>query len=556
MQISKAPLLKKRTTGMRFARRDLVLPLNATGKRKRMQKSKQTPVSKPGTNTSSKGTMRKTVFGPGTRLGDGPDAPLPVDDSEDDERHSQRQHNQLDTSDWLEASVRPTNPIFAPDIKPYRYTPSTSDRIDPSIDQTTDIEHDHGFSPRKDSSSFQIAVRSKARQPSVESVFVLEERSVGSSQLNGSLRQSRIAYPYRTSLDASRTIQDRHSPSTTAYPTETRIGHGLWRENSEQTCFTDTEGSRPTTMRELKNAGRISRLGGPTPSLGQPRARVKPIPPSAQPLDNKPPKKRPYPSAAIKGDIAASRPSIEREFTLADIPDFGLRIKVANLIEIVPHVPVQDLYDLLLDSKGHYEGAEAQVFRQLSQTPLPTYYHHDSVPATKSALSRKGDEEVMVKVDLDDPDIYLESDAPPSPSPLPAPKKATSRKPKKLPTKSNGSTKVSTESRPRATPKIPATNSTSELEIIFRTKPRGVATNIEMKRPAKAPRPGRAKGLERDFIVVDGDSEDDGSYGEKDSVGYSDDSGSDIAMDEDLATSLYIDMRRPFHESDTMMDTA
>ncbi|KAF2639433.1 hypothetical protein P280DRAFT_507929 [Massarina eburnea CBS 473.64] len=67
----------------------------------------------------------------------------------------------------------------------------------------------------------------------------------------------------------------------------------------------------------------------------------------------------------------SQQPATEPTFTLASITDFEMRRYVAQLMAVAPEIPVRDLYDLLLETKGGFECARDRVFQYEYQTPAP-----------------------------------------------------------------------------------------------------------------------------------------------------------------------------------------
>lgn len=167
--------------------------------------------------------------------------------------------------------------------------------------------------------------------------------------------------------------------------------------------------------------------------------------------------------------------------SLADITNFPLRLKVAQLLAIAPELPIQELYNLLVRMQGNLEKARASVSQRTSH-PLP----HDMLPtavnanktstnATPEAFkvppvlqSKKtiddGDEveeDTMMKAEASDYDIWNDSDISMSSS-------ITGGNPKK--TKRSGpsksSTKISTQSRLQAKTRRKRAGAMRQLAVI------------------------------------------------------------------------------------------
>lgn len=120
---------------------------------------------------------------------------------------------------------------------------------------------------------------------------------------------------------------------------------------------------------------------------------------------------------------ASSYADDSMELTLADITDFNLRQKTADLMVIAPRLPVADLYHLLMEKKGRFEEAKQDVIRQSqrpfatppTQRPLPPA-RAATVPTIVPADLHEGDEDgIYMKIDPDDPSFIYDNDAPVEP---------------------------------------------------------------------------------------------------------------------------------------------
>ncbi|KAI4621971.1 hypothetical protein J4E80_004346 [Alternaria sp. BMP 0032] len=87
--------------------------------------------------------------------------------------------------------------------------------------------------------------------------------------------------------------------------------------------------------------------------------------------------------------------------SLLDIDDFSLRSKVAQLMAVAPALPIVDLYHLIMDSEGDLPLAKKQAIR-MSEAPPAQY---------QPRLDADG-EEVMVKIDPNDPAFEWDDDEP------------------------------------------------------------------------------------------------------------------------------------------------
>ncbi|KAF1936726.1 hypothetical protein EJ02DRAFT_427263 [Clathrospora elynae] len=94
---------------------------------------------------------------------------------------------------------------------------------------------------------------------------------------------------------------------------------------------------------------------------------------------------------------------------LADIPDFVLRLKVAQLMAVAPGLPVRDLYHLIINSKHDFP---------LGSIPQPL---HPFAFAPEVANLTQGLDEIVTKIDYNDPLFEWDVDTP-YPEPAPQPK--------------------------------------------------------------------------------------------------------------------------------------
>jgi len=161
--------------------------------------------------------------------------------------------------------------------------------------------------------------------------------------------------------------------------------------------------------------------------------------------------------------------------SLLDIDDFGLRSKVAQLMAVAPALPIVDLYHLIMDSEGDLPTAKKQAIR-MSEAPPAQY---------QPGLDADG-EEVMVKIDPNDPAFEWDDDEP-------QPESA-----------------ATTASRPQSKPKNKATKSKS---LHHHAKPsksahsgakHGSNTSAKrMKSSSMNPTHARETSSDREFIVPD-----------------------------------------------------
>ncbi|KAJ4357029.1 hypothetical protein N0V95_002835 [Ascochyta clinopodiicola] len=132
--------------------------------------------------------------------------------------------------------------------------------------------------------------------------------------------------------------------------------------------------------------------------------------------------------------VAPSLADDRIELTLADVSDFDLRAKTAQLMAVAPGIPVADLYNLLHEKKGSFEAAKRALLnasRLPRKTPslipaAPT--RATTVPLTRLGASEDDDrDEPYIKMDLDDPAFMWDNDVPATPPPEPRGRKQNSQ---------------------------------------------------------------------------------------------------------------------------------
>lgn len=302
-------------------------------------------------------------------------------------------------------------------------------------------------------------------------------------------------------------------------------------------------------MRELKKTGLVSRMEVPTSHP----SRYRRMYPSVQENDRAPHpsvqhKDNPIPSTELsrQSQTELAKEVKSPDLSLGDIPDFSLRMKVAQLMAVAPSLPVQDLYDLLMEMKGHYENARDQVFERTRTRTLGR-----SVPpqsACSNNVIQRGnedEEDTKVKIDLNDPDIYNDNDVPSrSPTPEPAPRKSRS--------KATSKRLANSVTKPKTKSKVPSTGKAkSHTKSLTRkaTQPKQVKANVGAKRSKPSSRTRRSNSIDGVFVISDDESDLDGSYRDIGSVRNADDAGngSDIEM-VNADAELFIDMEdSPYH---------
>ncbi|KAJ4287811.1 hypothetical protein N0V90_012515 [Kalmusia sp. IMI 367209] len=257
-------------------------------------------------------------------------------------------------------------------------------------------------------------------------------------------------------------------------------------------------------------------------------------------------------------------------YSLADIPELRMRSKVAQLMAVAPGLPVTDLYDLLLEMRGSYMKARESVVRQFAQAPDFTkltsveaeLVKQESLPPNEplthdmdAIVIGDDDENIMVKVDWDDHDLWEDNDNLSSiPPTIRRPDQAMQRTPRfqaksKSKYRSNTSKRSTSAKRssnmryekPKSIPK------TRTLKQIRRSE------GIRKARSKARSRRTRSNSIENIFVIPDSDSgpdDDDDSYQDSDPAADTDNEVEDrdenaVEM-EHLPEELYIDMRVPF----------
>lgn len=236
------------------------------------------------------------------------------------------------------------------------------------------------------------------------------------------------------------------------------------------------------------------------------------------------------------------------ELTLADIEDFRLRQKTAQLVAVAPGLPLADLYHILMDRKGHFKVAKEEVLR-LSQervTSPPAWTPFASgraatVPLTAAINLEESKDDTYIKIDFDDPDFMFDDDAPTEPPSEPGRQRRYSQtKPKKVAAKvtkkpaksalnvnpcSSGTRTKSPAKGPtwRKTPSPPAKS--SKGHVVKSSQGKGVG---DINRGM------RETSYDRSFIVPDDEvpEDSDDTYSESDEVGIDmTDDGIDLTID-------------------------
>jgi hypothetical protein len=194
-------------------------------------------------------------------------------------------------------------------------------------------------------------------------------------------------------------------------------------------------------MREAKASRLFSRIKVDTPGPWQYRSQQPhSIPPTPQHSPIADPDADILQSAAPLNDRKLND-SNSKDMTLADITDFSLRSMVAQLMTVAPALPVGDLYHLVIDSKGHLPTARRYAIR-MSEAPIACRQSVRSPLHISSPLERnEDDDEIMVKIDPNDPAFEWDTDEPPLPELAPKPKVQPPSKPSMKPKNKQSKTK-------------------------------------------------------------------------------------------------------------------
>jgi hypothetical protein len=264
------------------------------------------------------------------------------------------------------------------------------------------------------------------------------------------------------------------------------------------------------------------------------------------------------------------------DLTLADIRDFNLRQKTAQLMAVAPGLPVADNYHLLMERRGHLEAAKQDVIRQSQQPPASSRTRKPlesgraaTIPLIAAVdVQEKVKDEPYIKIDFDDADFIWDRDAPVEPPSEPSrrkhPSQARPKKTAKFPTAKPTQSTVEVvrpsgsafaRYRSGAVPRSPDTPSRSSAKepTCLRTPSR--ATKVPKGHAAKRSK-GKGTGdinrgmretsYDRSFIVPDEEvlEDSDETYSESDEV--------DIDMTDD-GTDLTIDMEPEYsYNSDVL----
>ncbi|KAF2451005.1 hypothetical protein P171DRAFT_469140 [Karstenula rhodostoma CBS 690.94] len=296
--------------------------------------------------------------------------------------------------------------------------------------------------------------------------------------------------------------------------------------------------------------------------------------------------------------------SVEEELSsdileLADIMNIQLRLKVARLLAIAPELPIRDLCNLLIGTKGNVGKARESMFRQAAwSTGLPPtlvhakkvkpevedvlQYHSGREDAVMVHDSDGDDEEIMAKLEMDDPELWYDNGLLESPAPTIRNSKKT-RLPKKnkappqftldrtndfpMPPVEDHSIqspsgkpdrRVSLSSPPLQAPTYPTPSDTSDTPVSEYRPSKGPVYSSHITSP-KGPRSKarRSNSIDNVFVMLDTDMESDldgiyedshqGADTEEDELTDEETAG-DVDM-EDLQEELDIDMSRPFGSS-------
>lgn len=106
----------------------------------------------------------------------------------------------------------------------------------------------------------------------------------------------------------------------------------------------------------------------------------------------------------------------DAEMTLLDIDDFDTRAGVAQLMAVAPAIPIRDLYNLVIDSKGHFSKARERAIR-MSEAPSKDLQNMRPLQTPQMLENDPDDDEILIKIDCNDPAFQWDTDEP-SPEPV------------------------------------------------------------------------------------------------------------------------------------------
>ncbi|KAI4910271.1 hypothetical protein J4E90_007704 [Alternaria incomplexa] len=278
---------------------------------------------------------------------------------------------------------------------------------------------------------------------------------------------------------------DDDAPTSTPQRFDPRRTHVLLAEPNLRGFRYDGTSESPRALPNTSHApiGFVLRRSSPTYS-GPAKDRPHAVPQETLQRDSdgdeeaspirKPATRRARQPRALDGCRKESKPGTIN-MSLMDIDDFGLRSKVAQLMAVAPALPIMDLYHLIMDSEGDLPLAKKQAIR-MSEAPPAQY---------QPGFDADG-EEVMVKIDPNDPAFEWDDDEP-------QPESA-----------------ATTASRPQCMPKNKATKSKS---LYHHPKPSKSAKSgakhcsntsaKRMKSSSMNPTHARETSSDREFIVPD-----------------------------------------------------
>ncbi|KAF1850582.1 uncharacterized protein K460DRAFT_412269 [Cucurbitaria berberidis CBS 394.84] len=544
-------------------------PGTAKERRDRTPKTKvvsKPTVSKPKTPTI--GTKRKAAkvaksWGPGTQLGAtqlGATQHMPITIDSDDE------YVALDGEADREVAYAP-HPLTAPpastssssllsDLSQFRYNsryssppPSLRSIYSPFNEALSPA----GFILRRSSPppSVQLPIRqSRGRQQSARAVVSDNEARVNTVKNKfGFQEQARKSVRCGTSKKDKDAFSDQGLSSRCApYPSPSvtlKVGVTERESSIFNRQSPPTKNSRPTTIRDAKTSKMVSRVKQDTPGPYKYRSQKPSSGNSTISLDDAKSSKILGLESRSDAHSDAGYSNVE-DLTLADIPDYELRSKVAQLMAVAPTIPVRDLHYLLIDSEGQFlvarkraiwesevPSAHQSVRPSVSPSSAPTM----PIVASPTQDDDEDGDEIMVKIDPNDPAFEWDTDAP---------EQEPSGKRKRLAPKKSKSRPSKLMQSPTAKyPKSLASQKTAK-HATQSSKPRTENhPTISVKRSkgtSTASKSLRDDSIDRGFLIPDDDSfvNSDESYVDGSSeYGETSSSHSDIEMEE-----VEIDVRR------------
>ncbi|CAO2653440.1 Nn.00g028510.m01.CDS01 [Neocucurbitaria sp. VM-36] len=381
---------------------------SATGKEKRGHMPKVKRVSKPSVSkskTHTKSTRRKLANdprspGPSTRVGASKNIPIIIPDSDEDDADRE--------SVYSPSSLTTSSTRLRSDLSRFRHIPNDS-----SLTSPRGI-----YSPFNDS-TFQTSFLLRRTtpppylEPSIEGSREQHQRNkpvvskrkarAKTTRHRGTQVQVKTSVPNYKPNNSQNASEEQGGSQRAHYPSPS-VTVGANDTERESSIFIGHV--PPTTLQDARTSKTFCRVKEKTPGPYKYRSRKSSFQGTSLSTNSAttlkvhslPPSSEVHTNAEDDDNI---------ELRLADISDFDLRRKVAQLMAVAPAVPVRDLYHLLIDSKGLFPFAKGRAIRAIkpAASTSPT-------PAVTSPMRDMDTEEIMVKIDPNDPAFEWDADAP------------------------------------------------------------------------------------------------------------------------------------------------